>query len=44
MSEANPVAPPLWLRALGILALAIMGAALVYAAWMGAQNFGRIGV
>ena len=35
---------PVWLRAIGVIALAAIGAAAAYAVAIGAANFGRIGV
>jgi hypothetical protein len=42
--EAHPPRRPPWLVALGILALTILGASLVWAVAMGLTNLGRIGV
>ena len=39
-----PRAIPTWLRALGAVALAAIGAAAAYAVAIGAANFSRIGV
>jgi hypothetical protein len=38
------VPSPVWLRALGVLALVAIGGALLYALAIGATNFARIGV
>jgi hypothetical protein len=35
---------PLWLTALGVIALAAIGASLAYAVAIGVANFSRIGV
>lgn len=48
MHDSEPrvdVSPsPLWLRLLGGVVLALMGAGLLYAVAIGLQNAGRIGV
>ena len=41
-SSRPPV--PVWLRALGVLALAAIGAGAAYAIAIGISNFARIGV
>jgi hypothetical protein len=41
-SIARPI--PAWLRAIGAIALAAIGAAAAYAVAIGATNFARIGV
>jgi hypothetical protein len=43
MQVPAPVSP-LWLRALGGLALALLGAAMLYAVAIGLANYTRIGV
>lgn len=43
MSQRTPAAP-IWLRALGALALTALGGAMLYAVAIGAANFSRIGV
>jgi hypothetical protein len=43
MQVPEPV-PPLWLRGLGALALALIGAAMLYAVAIGLVNYSRIGV
>jgi len=35
---------PIWLRALGVIALAAIGGAMAYAVAIGIANFSRIGV
>lgn len=42
--HASPSPSPVWIRALGGLALALMGAGLLYALAIGLANAGRIGV
>ena len=42
--HSNPRPVPIWLRALGAVALAAIGAALAYAVAISAANFARIGV
>jgi hypothetical protein len=36
--------PPLWLTSLGVVVTAAVGGALLYALWIAAHNFARIGV
>jgi hypothetical protein len=43
-SGSLPRPIPIWLRALGVVALAAIGAAAAYAVAIGAANFSRIGV
>ena len=43
MSQETP-AVPIWLRALGALALTALGGAMLYAIAIGVLNFSRIGV
>jgi hypothetical protein len=44
MPKLDPSPSPVWLRALGVLALAAIAAALLFALAIGATNFARIGV
>ena len=48
MSQREPVSVqrpvPIWLRALGVISLAAIGAAAAYAIAIGASNFAHIGV
>jgi hypothetical protein len=42
--DSLPTTIPIWLRALGIVALTAIGAAAAYAVAIGVTNFSRIGV
>lgn len=42
--QGRPAVVPIWLRALGVVAVAAIAAAMAYAAAIGILNFARIGV